>query len=135
MYSPYIRAFVAGSSFPAVVIPFLYLGIATTLNPEAGCHYFYEVMSVSILFGILNIIFYALSEHIPGTGVNKYWLFGAGHGLFFSSLGNFWLDIPERLFLLSWPVQYLTIPTAIIVYACIWRFLLRPVNRMVGIEV
>lgn len=134
MKSLYLRAFVAGSSFPAVIIPLLYLGIAITLNPEAGFHYFYEVVSVMILFGLLNILFISIKEIIPFSGSNKYWAFWAFHGMFFSFLWNFWLHIPEKLFLLTGWVQYLTIPVAMILYACIWRHAVREVNIMMGIE-
>lgn len=65
MNNLYLRAFIAGSSFPAVIIPLLYMGIATTLTPEAGFHYFYEVVSILTLFGLLNILFIFIKNHIP----------------------------------------------------------------------
>lgn len=134
MKNIYLRAFIAGSSFPAVIIPLLYIGIAITLNPRAEFHYFYEVISILVLFGLLNMIFIHIKNHIPFSWVNKYWVFWIAHGIFFSSLGNFWLHIPERLFLLSGWTQYLTIPAAMILYGCIWRYLLRPVNSMIWLE-
>jgi hypothetical protein len=134
MNSIYLRAFVAGSSFPATIIPLLYMGIATTLTPEAGFHYFYEVLSICVLFGLLNVLFNSIKEALPFPEVWKYWFFGWCHGLFFTMLGNFWLHVPEKLFHLSGMTQYLTIPVAIILYACIWRFLVRPMNYIVGIE-
>ena len=35
MKNKYIRAFIAASSFPVIFIPFMYLGISITANPEA----------------------------------------------------------------------------------------------------
>ncbi len=134
MNNLYLRAFIAGSSFPAVIIPLLYMGIATTLTPEAGFHYFYEVVSILTLFGLLNILFIFIKNHIPAEWMNKYWIFGWCHGLFFTILWNFWLYVPEKLFHLSGPSQYLTIPIAIMLYACIWRYLLRPVNIMMRVD-
>jgi len=134
MYSKYVTAFVAGSSFPATIIPLLYMWIATTLTPEAGFHYFYEVLSICILFGLLNVLFIHMRASLPFSEIWKYWFFGWCHGLFFTLMGNFWLHVPEKLFHLSGPTQYLTIPVAIGLYACIWRYLLRPVNIMVGLQ-
>jgi len=134
MNSLYFRAFVAGSSFPATVIPLVYMGIATTLTPDAGFHYFSEVLSICILFGLLNIVFISIKAKLPFPDIGKYWFFGWCHGLFFTMLWNFWLNVPEKLFHLSGWTQYLTIPVAIVLYACIWRFLLRPVNKMVWLE-
>lgn len=65
MQNLYFRAFVAGSSFPGVIIPLTYMGIATTLTPDSGLHYFSEVLSILILFGLLNILFISVRERIP----------------------------------------------------------------------
>jgi len=134
MNSLYFRAFVAGSSFPVTIIPLVYMGIATTITPEAGFHYFYEVLSICILFGLLNIFFCSIRDNLPFLDTEKYWFFGWCHGLFFTILWNFWLHVPEKLFHLSGWIQYLTIPVAIILYAGIWRFLVRPVNKIVWLE-
>ena len=134
MWSFYYRAFVAGSSFPGVIIPLTYMGIATTLTPESGLHYFSEVLSIIFLFWIFNILFLAVRKYFPTEGINDYWVFGWLHGLVFSLLWNFWLGVPEKLFHLSGWMQYLTIPTAIILYACIWRYGISGVNSMLNLE-
>ena len=134
MYSKSLRAFIAGSSFPATVIPLIYMGIATTITPEAGFHYFSEVLSICILFGILNIIFCNIKNLLLFTQTWKYWFFGWCHGLFFTIIWNFWLQVPEKLFHLSWFTQYLTIPVAIILYACIWRYIVRHINVMMSLD-
>jgi hypothetical protein len=92
------------------------------------------VLSICVLFGLLNILFNKTKELLPFSQTWKYWFFGSCHGLFFTILWNFWLHVPEKLFHLSGPTQYLTIPVAIILYASIWRFLVRPMNYIVGIE-
>ena len=134
MKNKYIRAFIAASSFPVIFIPFMYLGISITANPEAWFNFFYEAVSVPILFGLINMLFVLVRDHIHVSPTAKYWIWGAGHGLFFSLLWNFWLHVPEKLFLLSGPIQYITIPGAMILYACIWRFIVRPMNVLVHID-
>jgi len=134
MKNIYAKAFIAGSSFLATAIPLLYMGIATKLSPEAGFDYFTEVFSIIILFGLLNILFISIRHLLPFWSVWKYWAFGIFHGLFFSFLGNFWLNVPERLFHLSEWTQYLTIPVAMILYALIWRYGVRTMNILVWID-
>jgi len=134
MKNIYVKAFLAGSSFLATFIPLLYMGIATKLSPEAGFDYFTEVFSIIILFWLLNILFISIKHLLPFSSIWKYWAFGAFHGMFFSFLGNFWLNVPEELFHLSGWYQYLTIPGAMILYACIWRYGMRTMNLMVWID-
>jgi hypothetical protein len=45
------------------------MGIATTLTPEAGFHYFYEVLSICVLFGLLNVLFNSIKEALPFSEV------------------------------------------------------------------
>lgn len=134
MKNKYVRAFIAASSFPVILIPFLYLGISITLNPEAGFNFFNEAIAVPILFGLINMLFIYFRDKLSVSPTAKYWIWGAGNGLLFSLLGNFWLHVPEKLFLLTGWVQYLTIPGAMILYACIWRFIVRPMNQLVDLE-
>lgn len=134
MIERYIRAFVAGSSFPSIAIPLIYMWVATTITPDAGFHYFSEVLSIATLFGLLNMLFIRIREKLPFAWMKQYLFFWACHWLFFSFLWNFWLNVPEKLFMLSWPIQYITIPGAMILYACIWRFIVSYMNKLVGLE-
>lgn len=134
MRQKYLRAFVAGSSFLAILIPLTYMGIAVRMNPDAGFDYFSEVFSIAILFGLLNMLFVKIRDKLPFEWIKVYWFFGALHWLFFSLLWNFWLNVPEKLFMLSWWVQYLTIPVAMILYSLIWRFIMSKMNQIVWLD-
>ncbi len=134
MKHKYLRAFVAGSSFPVVITPLVYMGTAIILNPNSGFNYFTEVITIPILFGLLNMLFIKIRAHIPCEWIKKYLAFGAFHWVFFSFLWNFWLNVPEELFMLSGWFQYLTIPVAIVLYACIWRFIMSKMNAIVWLE-
>ena len=128
-----VRAFVAGSAFPVVVWPFLYLGIPSLYNP-AGINFVSVAIALPIIVGVLNIIFISIKSWIPFRDQGKYWLYGSLHGLVFSLHGNFVAFIPRDLYLLEGPIQYLTIPAAILAYSLIWRYIIRRLNITLGIH-
>jgi|GEM_PF-5249489 len=68
----YLKIFIAGSSFPVVLIPFLYLGISISMQPEAGFNFLNEAIFIPTFFGVINILFIILKKHIPGAGLQKY---------------------------------------------------------------
>lgn len=129
----YIKAFIAGSAFPVIISPMLYLGIPFSLHPEVGFNYFSHMLVIPILVGLLNMLFIKVKHLLP-SGTSKYWMWGAGHGFVFSLLGNFYSNIPTDLFMLERPVAFITILIATILYACIWRFIIRNINVMMNID-
>jgi hypothetical protein len=67
-----LKAFIAGSSFPVVLIPFLYLGISISMQPEAGFNFLNEALFIPTFFGVINILFIKFKNHIPGTRSQQY---------------------------------------------------------------
>ncbi len=132
--SMYLRAFIAGSAFPVVMWPFLYIGIPSYLNPGAGFTFELTAIFLPIILGSFNVLFVAVRKRLPFSAKGNYLLFGALYGLTFSLIGNFSIDIPRDLYLLTGFVQYLTIPFAIVAYALIWRYIIRRLNKLVGVE-
>ena len=128
------KAFVAGSAFPVILAPMLYLGIPSTLHPAADFNFFSHILIIPILVGLLNMFFLTFRHTLPVTGRSAYWLWGALHGLAFTLLGNFSSDIPTELFMLERPLAFITIPIAAILYACIWRFIIYNINVMMNID-
>ena len=129
----YVKAFVAGSAFPVILSPMLYLGIPSILYPVASFNYFEHLLIIPVLVGMLNVLFVGVKQHLP-SGVTRYWLWGAGHGFVFTLLGNFSSNIPTELFMLERPLAFVTIPIATILYALIWRYIIRNINVMMGID-
>jgi len=131
-----IKAFIIGSSFPVIIWPFLYLGIAKYINTESSFTYSLVPITLPIVFGIVNV----LQLHLrPLSGkINRtthYWLVGGLYGLGLSLYGNFIAHVPVNLFgLPDTAIQYTTIPLAIILYALVWRFIVKHLNHLFGIE-
>jgi hypothetical protein len=130
----YIRAFVAGSAFPIIVIPYTYIGLPLLLKPDSDITYQFDVWLVPILIGLLNVIFIRYKNSWALSSVQKYWLFGAINGLFFSLLGTLLTNIPTDLFGLSDTTKFTMIPVAMILYGLIWRYIVRNINIMMNIE-
>jgi len=131
----YLRAFFVGSSFPVLIWPFLYLGLSFTFNPTAPFAMGIVPITLPIVLGIANMIYVFTEEKWSSDFGNKrLWIFGAVYGLLLSLYANFVSNLPRDLFLLTGPVQYLTIPFAIVVYSLIWRFIIKYLNKVVGIS-
>jgi len=130
----YIRAFIAGSAFPVMLWPFLYLGIPSIYNPKADFVFELIPITLPLIVGVLNMLFISIQRWLPFNERGNYWFFGALHGLFFSLYGNFISFIPQDLYRLDGIVQYITIPLAILAYSLIWRFIIRNLNRMLQLS-
>jgi len=132
--TPYIRAFIAGSAFPVVVWPFLYLGIPSFYNPSADFNFESAAITLPIMVGILNIVFVSIRRWLPFGKRGNYWFFGALHGLALSLYGNFVAFIPRDLFQLEGAIQHITIPLAVLAYSLIWRFIIRRLNLTLQLD-
>jgi len=134
MTNKYIKAFVAGSAFPVILSPMLYLGIPVLIYPDSGFNYVGTIITIALIVGSLNMFFILIRDMLPYSNKLGYLFFGAAHGFILSLFGNFFSSIPTELYMLVGPEQYLTIPAATILYALIWRYIIRNLNIMLGIE-
>jgi len=130
----YLRAFIAGSAFPVLIWPFLYLGIPFTLNPQSGFQMGLTAIFLPFVYGFTNILTIFLQKRWPPKNLNSRMLtIGALLGLVLSLLGNFMSNIPTNLFLLQSSIRYITIPLAILMYALIWRYIVKNLNKIFGL--
>lgn len=132
----YIKLFISGSSFPAVIWPFLYLGIAAFLNPNESFRFELIPATLPFLFGLINIMRHLLRDYLFPKNIKlHYWTIGLLYGFVLSLFANLYGNIPLDLFLLpDTAVQYLTIPFAIILYALVWRYIIKNINELFGIK-
>ena len=132
--NPYLKAFIAGSAFPVIVIPYVYIGLPLQYTPTAEINYFADVMIIPLLIGLLNVIFVHVRHILQIPNRMKYWLFGGINGLAFSLIGTLLTNIPTDLFRLPEHLRFATIPIAICLYACMWRYIIRNINIMMDNE-
>ncbi len=131
-----LKAFIIGSSFPAIIWPFLYLGIASYLNPESSFEYSLVPITLPFVFGFMNVLQLKFVPHYKNLSINaRYWLIGLLYGLGLSLYGNFEAQIPVELFQLpDTPIQYIVIPVAMALYAFVWRFIIKNLNHLFSVE-
>ena len=128
-----IAAFVAGSAYPVVFVPFTYLGVASLLRPESGFVYQAVVWFFPLSMGLWNVLFVANHERLAGLSLSsRYWLAGIVLGIIFPLVGNA-TGVPGKLFGLEWPRGLVMVPIAMLGYGLVWRFLTRWMNRLAGL--
>lgn len=128
-----MAAFVAGSGYPVVFVPFTYLGVASLLRPESGFLYQAVVWFFPISMGLWNVLFVQNHERLAGLSLSaRYWLAGIVLGIIFPVVGNA-TGVPAKLFGLEGPEGLAMIPIAMLGYGLIWRFPTRWMNRLMGL--
>lgn len=128
-----IKSFIVGSSLPATIWTFSYLGAAHIKNPTDALQTEIVPLVVPALFGIVN----AGVNLLPASSSASYtirmvvtgFLFGLGLALF----GTFGLQLPQKLFGYSDDKKYQPLLIAPILYALIWGVAVNWLNRYFGL--
>jgi hypothetical protein len=131
----YIRAFIAGSSFPVLFAVFLfYLVGGLILNP--GNVFDYRMMvALPIIYGLFNVGYFLVFDKLKIKSNDKKLLYaGALLGLCLVLFSNFVYGGPMKLFGISGKIQYVTIPLAVVAYALVWRYILKYMNSLMKVK-
>lgn len=119
-----LMAFVVASSLPVTLWPLAGLAIATS---RSGAAFDFSVAAIVIplIFGLYHMLSGLL---VSIDSRSKYLIAGAFLGLLLSSLGTLVLNIPETVYGLSGPSQYLALIGGPIFYGAIWYLILWPIE-------
>ncbi len=129
-----MKAFIAGSSFPAVLIPFVVLGVAMMMRPEQAFPPQFLLWGLPVVMGLWNIALLRLMPRLPGKGsALTYWLSGAVLGLLFTTLGVS-TGAPGRLYNLHGTMAFLIMPIGIAAHGMIWGVMVYWVNGKLGLR-
>lgn len=127
----YIKAFIAG-----IVIPATILQLAVLLEwiigwpPIQKSLFFHQL---PLIWAVWNVVYVAYLKNVwPGNSAVSYLIHGAVLGLLLL-IPAFILAIPKALGFTG-NEEFYPIGFVPIVYALIWAFLLRPLNKLFGIE-
>ena len=122
-----LTAFILASSLPVTIWPLAGLAIATS---RSGAPFDFSVAAIVIplIFGLYHVISGQVFEI---NNRNKSLLAGAVLGFILSSLGTFVLNIPETVYGLSGPSQYLALIGGPLFYGAIWYLVLWPLETRV----
>lgn len=126
-----IRAFIAGIALPSTLLPlglYLLMGLGRTEVLAAPAIHF-----IPFLWGIWNVLYFAfLRRFLPDNLDLRLFLTGAILGFFVAIFGVFWLKLPA---ILAFPENVYYAPLLIlpVLYGILWRFIVKPINDLVGL--
>jgi len=126
-----LKAFMAGVALPVIVCPFILLTLIKTGNInilENTPLYF-----VPLLWGIWNMLLVGIGDKCPIKNLNyRELVHGGTLGFILALLGLFVFNVDMALFGTAQPAYWVLI-AAPIVYAIVWRYVVHPLNKMVGL--
>jgi len=131
--SPSMLAFIAGSSFPALLIPFVVLGTAMLLRPEQNFPPQFLLWFMPVVMGFWNMLLVRLAPTLPGKGnAATHWLAGIALGLLFTIAGVS-SGAPGKLYNLHGNMAFAIMPIGMFAHGFIWGMMVRWTNRKLGL--
>lgn len=131
----FVKAFLAGVGFPAVFLPLAYTMLFFMEYPSMKIHSLQFVpMYIPIVFGLANMLFVRLSDGTPAKNLDAgLWTTGACLGFIVAVIGVFVLHVPTMIFGDMHGFQYLPLIALPIIYGVIFRYVVKWLNKAVGI--
>lgn len=127
-----VRAFAAGITLPSIILPIaLYIALVTG-QPQVLNVIFLHL--IPLIWGIWNILHVIFFHKWLKKEPNVEWsASGAILGLLIATVGIFWIHVPS-LTGIPQSLTYLPLIAAPIVYALLWRFVVKPLNNLLGVK-
>ena len=132
----YVKAFIAGLAFPATVFPILYSGVYLGGQGEVRTVpvQFFPLF-IPLVFGLWNDLYFLIGKRCPVRDRNvRLWAHGGILGFLAAVFGVFVIGIPALLFNVTGGIQYLPLVVVPIVYGLIWRYVVKYLNDLVGLD-
>lgn len=129
----YFRAFVAGLVVPTIIIPFGMIALSYLGKQQVVTHPFMHLLP--IIWGIWNVLYFLVFKWIfyPLSVDTRLYIVGALLGLLVAVAAIFWVHLPEEMGLTHY-LRYAPLVAAPVVYAIVWRYLVKPLNEMLDLK-
>lgn len=128
----YVKAFAAGITVPSIILPVVLYIASTTGHSQILNVLFLHL--IPLIWGVWNILHVTFFHELLKKDMNIEWLVsGAVLGLLVATIGVFWIHVPS-LTGIPESLTYLPLVAAPIVYAILWRFVVKPLNELLGVE-
>ena len=126
-----LKAFIAGLVLPSVILPLLLCAALHLGKPEVLTIPFLHF--IPLIWGMWNLLYFAVFKHFSSNVNGRLLLTGAVLGLLIAVYGVFKLEIPT---LVGFPegLYYLPLIVGPILYALLWRYILKPLNSFLGLQ-
>jgi len=123
----------AGVTFPVIICPLIFMTLATTGKITVLEHI--PMYFVPMIWGIWNMVLVGVGKKCIIKDVKtKYLVHGGTLGLILALLGLYVFNIDIALFGISMPQAYWILIIAPIVYGLTWRYVVLPLNNLVGLK-
>jgi len=127
-----IKAFVAGIVVPSILLPFMMLGALAFGKPQVLTLVFLHF--IPLVWGIWNVLYIAFFKRLfPGDANTRLQVAGGVLGLLVAIYAIFHLELPSLLGFSGW-FYYVPLIAAPIVYAIVWRYLVKPLNTLLDLQ-
>ena len=117
-----MRDFLIGSSLPSIIVTMSYIGYYFRMKGRPS-DIPYEMFSIFIP------LFFGIFAHIEENIIKNPPLTGALLGFSLSLMGRYWLNLPKRMFGFDNSNEYQVHIIAIILYAGIFNFIVKPLLK------
>jgi len=127
-----LKSFIAGIVVPSIILPILillavYLGKSQILTIPF-LHF------IPVVWGLWNMLYFTVLKNIlPENQDMRLLITGAILGFLVASFGTFYLDVPHLVGLPD-QIYYLPLIAGPILYAILWRFLVKDLNHILYLK-
>ncbi|PIU88944.1 hypothetical protein COX58_02600 [archaeon CG_4_10_14_0_2_um_filter_Archaea_38_6] len=127
-----LRAYIAGLIFPATI-----LSLALIVLNFAGLLFIIGIVpvyAIPLIWGFWNVLYFAVGKKCQIKNQNKrLWATGATLGFLLALTLIFVLRIPAMIGITGY-LQIIPLVTATIIYGIFWRYIVKPLNRVLGLK-
>lgn len=128
----WLKAFIAGIVVPSIILPIMVLILTSLGKSQLLTQPFLHF--IPIIWGLWNIFYFKYLKNIlPENQDVRLLITGAILGFLVAAYGTFWLNIPQTIGLPD-QVRYLPLVVAPILYAILWRFLVKDLNDILYLK-
>lgn len=136
MCKDHIKAFCSGLAVPATIMSVVYTSAFLLRFPP-----FFEYplqflpIWIPLLFGLWNVFNVHVGKGFPVKEKRlRYWTLGILLGFFVAIFGIVVVKLPVILFGLTGMYQLLPLLIVPVVYGLLWRYLIMPLNKIMGLK-
>jgi hypothetical protein len=128
----WLKAFIAGIVVPSIISPIV-LGIASYLGKTQVLATPF-VHFIPVIWGLWNILYFAfLKNLLPEDVDTRLWITGGILGIVLSIYAVFLAHLPDSFGLVG-ALRYLPLLVGPVLYAVLWRFLVKDLNYILYLK-
>lgn len=131
----FVKAFIAGMALPAAVLPIAYTLLYLNFRSPLTAHALQFIpMFLPLVWGLANAIYVKLQEDSSPKKANGALIVtGACLGFLVAVFAIFIVHAPTMMLGRSSGLQYLPLIIVPVIYAVLWRYVVKWINKLLGV--